>query len=549
MFLSYYAICDPGRVRAENQDNIYCNGLYRRDISDKLTFRCDGTLPCDALFVVADGMGGEANGAVASFETVRGLDCVDHTGGSGALARYIVERNDVICELIRANDGIRMGSTFAGLLIRNKAVHIANIGDSRIFLARSGSFEQISHDHTTVQSKIDMGILTPEAARTRPDRHKLSQHLGIFPNETIIEPYTSSGTLQVGDTFLLCSDGLTDMVNDTQIAKILFGSENLSEKAEHLLSTALQNGGKDNISIVLVKIEEDHKPSNGQKPAADGFIQPVVKSADSTGNKRDVDETSAISKSTGKKQTITIAIALASAALVFVGALLAGGWRFLFPGKRTDETVSPSLLVDSPASSPEINSVDDARDYSTIQQAASNFQSGSDAAHTNQDTLEKESEQFTASSEDLTAQTEPNALEPESTSAEHDVFNVENYQVDLDSSLLWVPKIQKSQSRLPTQEGFEPEVTPDAEPESGDSSAVMPNVVGMGERDAVITLQEMGLSVTIEDQGCTDPASSIVISQSLLENTEVKIGAAVVLVCSPASHDPNMATPNPVEPE
>ena len=104
-----------------------------------------------------------------------------------------------------------------------------------------------------------MGILTPESARKHPDRHKLSQHLGIFPEELIIEPYTAHFDLNPDDLFLLCSDGLTDELDDKEIAAILHQTDELSEKAEELFAGVLQKGARDNVTILLVQAERERK--------------------------------------------------------------------------------------------------------------------------------------------------------------------------------------------------------------------------------------------------------------------------------------------------
>lgn len=101
---------------------------------------------------------------------------------------------------------------------------------------------------------LDLKLITPEQAASHPDRHKLTQHLGIFPEEMIIEPYESDGfPLHRGDLFLLCSDGLTDMLTEAELAQILRGPLRVSEKADYLYKAAVQHGGKDNITVVLVQ--------------------------------------------------------------------------------------------------------------------------------------------------------------------------------------------------------------------------------------------------------------------------------------------------------
>lgn len=253
--ISFSAICDPGLIRGENQDNVYCDGRFRRDISERLTFRRSGITRGSALFAVADGMGGEANGAQAALEVVGNLDKVGKAGGSSAVVSQLLKVNRAICDMIDTDGGKRMGSTFAGVLFQDRLAHIVNIGDSRVYLFRDKRLVQQSIDDTLVQPMVDMGILTPEAARSHPDKHRLSQHLGIFPDEMLIEPHEKTIQTRAGDVFLLCSDGLTDMLTDEELASCLATEGSIEKASDALLSKALDRGGKDNISILLLKSE------------------------------------------------------------------------------------------------------------------------------------------------------------------------------------------------------------------------------------------------------------------------------------------------------
>ena len=257
MLLSSVAISDLGSIRSENQDNLYINGAFRRDVSDKLAFRRSNTCLTRGLYAVADGMGGEENGAAAALTAVNCLDKQEHNITS--IESYLLERNAVLCGMIEENGGCRMGTTFAGLCIDGDAADIINIGDSRIYLFRDNALTQLSRDHTVIRPMLEMGILTPETARTHPARHKLSQHLGIFPEELIIEPYTAHVDLKPDDLFLLCSDGLTDELEDEEIEAILRLSAGLPETAEELFAGALRKGARDNITILLVQAEREPK--------------------------------------------------------------------------------------------------------------------------------------------------------------------------------------------------------------------------------------------------------------------------------------------------
>lgn len=254
-FLSFAAICGPGLIREDNQDNIYCDRLFRKRINSTDIFQKNGIRRGNALFAVADGMGGEANGAQASLEVVRDLDKVDKSGGASAVSTHLLQVNELICAMISEDGGRRMGSTFAGVLFEDDQVHIINIGDSRVYLFRDDQLTQQSVDDTLVRPMVEMGILTAEAARSHPNKHRLSQHLGIFPDELLIGIHEKTTPINRGDIFLLCSDGLTDMLTDEEIAVHLKSKDSIKTIANALFSAAMNGGGKDNISILLVKSE------------------------------------------------------------------------------------------------------------------------------------------------------------------------------------------------------------------------------------------------------------------------------------------------------
>ena len=255
MRLYSYAICGTGLVRAENQDNLYVNGAYREDISDNSPFRYADMIEKHGFYAVADGMGGESHGALASLVSVQAISSVNLSGGHKGIVQYLIERNAVICNMIMMNDSARIGSTFVGLNMIGDRAEITNIGDSRAYLLRNGKFARLSHDHTPTQQMIDHGVLTEYEARRHPDRHMLVQHLGVFPAEMRIEPYMTSIESESGDIFLLCSDGLTDMLADADIEGILVSSDTIEKGAESLFGEAIRSGGKDNITIILVQMK------------------------------------------------------------------------------------------------------------------------------------------------------------------------------------------------------------------------------------------------------------------------------------------------------
>ena len=245
--------CGRGAVRQVNQDNLFLNGKWRKDLSahEMIAFT---DVSEEGIYAVCDGMGGESYGEEASLlavETLRGAPPEDFFARGPV---YLAEMNHAICKLMRQR-GSRIGTTFVGLTVVGDRGRILNIGDSRAYLLRSGQLTKCSQDHTQTQQLMNMGLITAEQAATHPDRHKLTQHLGIFPEEMVIEPYVSDAmALRRGDLFLLCSDGLTDMLTEPELARILSGNARVSEKAEHLYKAAVQRGGKDNITVVLVQV-------------------------------------------------------------------------------------------------------------------------------------------------------------------------------------------------------------------------------------------------------------------------------------------------------
>lgn len=254
MRISFSAITSRGRIRSENQDYFYCDGYFREGISNHELIRYSGTLHMPALFAVADGMGGEANGALAALEVIRGLKQFSGAVTSARLVPYLRQCNHSLCRMIERNGGQRMGTTFVSASFYDDQVCIMNLGDSRAYWLKNGKLAQLSRDHTAVSSMVDMGLLTVSQAKSHPERHKLTQHLGIFEDEMIIEPNVVTRGCELGDRFLLCSDGLTDSVDDIQIQGILSAGKVPEDIAKALYEQALVCRSKDNITVVIVEI-------------------------------------------------------------------------------------------------------------------------------------------------------------------------------------------------------------------------------------------------------------------------------------------------------
>ena len=259
-----------GRIRTNNEDNFYLQKHIRRDVNQGSAF-CGGTWKDRSfLAAVADGMGGEDSGEIASLLAVQALSPCRFEEMEGTARASIDRANEKICEEIEKNGGRRMGSTLAALYIDDGKARCCNIGDSRVYLLREGKFMRLSTDHNKAGRMVELGVLTPEQAARHPSRHELTQHLGIFEEEMVLEPaFGEPVTLQEGDVFLLCSDGLTDMVSEAAIAACLSREAPPEEQTESLVQLALDGGGRDNVTALVVQIKEA-RPSLWQRLLARG---------------------------------------------------------------------------------------------------------------------------------------------------------------------------------------------------------------------------------------------------------------------------------------
>lgn len=263
MKIESMAMTNVGRVRRNNEDNFFVCGKYKESPeTNDLEYHYCATAD-EQLFGVCDGMGGIQLGELASLIAVETM--AEYASGfDGKVDACIQDANARICGEITKRGVSRIGTTFAALSVKDCIARAYNIGDSRIYLHRSGVLTQLSVDHTQAQMLLDQGIITPEQVLTHRDRHVLTQHLGIFPEEMVVEPHCAEPVeLAEGDIFLLCSDGLTDMLSDDEICAVLSGETTLEVKAHALINAALANGGKDNVTVVLVGTAETEPDYEG----------------------------------------------------------------------------------------------------------------------------------------------------------------------------------------------------------------------------------------------------------------------------------------------
>lgn len=252
---------DLGKVRGNNEDAYYADGIVVTAACTGASATTNRSVRAPFVVCVCDGMGGEDSGEVASAVAVTTLNefrsCILGAEDTGAaIKEYVRTVNERLCAKTTIN-GKTPGTTAALLCSFDHKVVAANIGDSRIYRFSSGVLTQISTDHTEVRLQVRAGILTEEQAKTSSNRHKLTQHLGIPEHEMLLDPeIVLVDNPGIGDVFLLCSDGLTDMVEDRQIERILREEPDIQTATDRLINTALQNGGRDNVTVLLTALRK-----------------------------------------------------------------------------------------------------------------------------------------------------------------------------------------------------------------------------------------------------------------------------------------------------
>jgi len=247
------SLTDPGRVRDHNED-------------------CIESRPEIGLFVLADGMGGYNAGEVASgMATSLIADGLQETWSAGDVVRMGRDEAKAASErlvgeqIARANAAIfttsqnnpecaGMGTTLVVCLFYDNFLSVAHIGDSRLYRLRGDTMEQVTRDHSLLQEQLDSGLITPEEAKLSQNKNLVTRALGIDPT---VEPEIHVYETQKDDIYVLCSDGLSDMVEDEEIRLTLITLRtNPNLTVQQLVQAANDNGGRDNISAMLIRIAE-----------------------------------------------------------------------------------------------------------------------------------------------------------------------------------------------------------------------------------------------------------------------------------------------------
>lgn len=250
-----------GNIRSENQDNFYLNGAFcseKKDnhVSYKTTFKEA------AVFAVADGLGGQNFGSFASFKA---MEILHNAVGENNIdidkniESYVYSVNEALCNKMEET-GLKTGTTLVLLSINHDKARVYNVGDSRCYLLRGNYLLRLTKDHTLASELVDMNVLTAEEAERDKRKHQLTQHLGVSQDEMLLSVYKGEPfEIKIGDKFLLCSDGITDVFDDSEILQLMTERGSCKRLANNMVFKALDKKGKDNVTALIVSIGETIK--------------------------------------------------------------------------------------------------------------------------------------------------------------------------------------------------------------------------------------------------------------------------------------------------
>lgn len=246
--LSHSSLSDTGQIRANNEDAF---GVIVPEDPDNLDTR-------PAVFVVADGMGGHRGGEIASRLAVEAVQAVYESQGEDDPARLLADafadaNARILAESVADTSLFGMGTTCTAMAVRGGEAYFSHVGDSRAYLHRDAGIQQITEDHSLVGEMVRSGIISDEDARAHPRRNIITRSLGIQDTVVVDAPH-SPLALRAGDTFVLCSDGLTSHVGDDEIAKVV-GEQPPADACQTLVDLANQRGGRDNITVQVIRVE------------------------------------------------------------------------------------------------------------------------------------------------------------------------------------------------------------------------------------------------------------------------------------------------------
>jgi protein phosphatase len=270
-----FGLSDVGLTRKNNEDNFVVCNLSTGEVSLSPSLRDHRVGPHGTLFLVADGMGGEASGEVASqicvttvpkrlYDKLRLMENLSEANLVPLLRESVEFANQVIYQKALADPTCRgMGTTATAAVLSGKHLFVAQVGDSRAYIFRGGHLTQLTRDQTYLNYLQEIGAEIPEDVSNDSRRSILTQAVGSSDSLDVKLTYT---TVRQGDLLLLCSDGLYGMVEPAAIAEILSTDESPPSKCKSLIIAANENGGKDNVTVIIAELTgSDLQPTDGDE--------------------------------------------------------------------------------------------------------------------------------------------------------------------------------------------------------------------------------------------------------------------------------------------
>lgn len=267
-----------GKIRHNNEDAYYMNGSYKsiQEMDQETAAAQDIPMP-GAVFAVCDGMGGQDSGEVASYTAVSGMkDLQAYLAGrdfATVMQSWVRQADRAVANA--TNGG---GCTMALLYFQEDSICSAHIGDSRIYRLHQGSLIQLTRDHSKVEMLLAAGMISPEEARTHPQRHVITRHIGMKTEAACEATIGRKLPVMNGDRYVLCTDGITDMLENWQIEEICLQAQTAMQCAEDLYQASMAAGGRDNLTVIVLDLEggdssipfqdEDEEPTLETTPHA-----------------------------------------------------------------------------------------------------------------------------------------------------------------------------------------------------------------------------------------------------------------------------------------
>ena len=262
MYCYNCAVVSKTNKRKNNEDNFLINSVFAPPDHGDQMHEAEGNLSERLIAAVADGMGGEEAGEVASFTAMEALNKQFED-----VSRSSDTDSKLLCNAIeKAQEGIRghidsepnhlgMGSTIVAAVFFGNQVYYTGMGDSRIYLMRRGKLTLLTKDHTEGQMLIDSGIMSKEMADKHPGSNRLTRFLGMYAEDMLFEvPPCCDLRIREGDTFLLCSDGVSAVLAHNELSELLLKENGVKSTAEKIVDAALKKGGTDNTTALVIRI-------------------------------------------------------------------------------------------------------------------------------------------------------------------------------------------------------------------------------------------------------------------------------------------------------